>query len=70
LPPLPFPLPRFLQEFLDQLTCLHLVEGFDTATEQVLSHPFHIVFVELALTDDAEDESLLSFTATPGITIL
>lgn len=57
------------QQFLDQLTGLHLVEFLDSDAEELLGCRLHVVFVELVLFDDAEDEALLTIGAAPCVTV-
>ena len=55
------------EEFLDEAAGLQTVEGFDGQTEHFLGHGFHVVFVEVVLIDQTEDEFLLLVRARPMV---
>src|SRR5664279_2679211 len=62
-------LARLFEQFLDELTGLHLVEARDASTEELLREFLDVLLGEAALADDAEDEAPLAIRAVPSIAV-
>src|SRR5438552_3846810 len=61
---------RPIEQFLDELRRLHFVEILDAGTEKLLSHFLDVLFTQVALVDQAEDESLLAIGAIPTVAVV
>ena len=59
----------FGEQVFNQIGSLHFIELLHTDTEELDGQIFGFLLFHLVVTDDAQNESTLSFSAVPRITI-